>query len=547
MLNDKYEMIALLTGVKSSKKNYYTELKNTIEQVKKKNLQLEIMNEIMKSIKVDMPLGTILENMIEKLKKLIHFDHLSISLLQNHHLVLTNVFPLNPRFMKIGSIIRNENSLYWSALIKRKVMVQRLDDPSVQFYESKYLALLHLKNILVLPIYSKNKKIGVLSIGCNSHSRWTTAEIEFLEQLTDCLAVSIENVQLYSEVLQAKQEWEDTFKAVNDMIIVFDGDIQIVQFNDAAKRLIELSGNTNNPKLEKTFLDLIKETFQSQKTGYMELHYPNQTIYEVYTYPIQNNKQYVYGVIAYIKDVTEKRKMEVQLLHSGKLAAIGEMAAGIAHELNSPLTAILGNSQLLLRSFSKDDPAFSLLHDIKNCGDRCKQIIKSLLTFSRQDEYIFDTFSLNEAIVQVLNLLKFQFKNNQISLNLMLQNDLPLIEGSQTQIEQIIINLLLNAKDAVELSSSTEKEITIKTFKHCNEIHLSVTDNGIGIEENRRSEIFHPFYSTKKNGTGLGLSVSLGIAKTHGGTIEVISKPNAGSTFILKLRLQPSKELGVKS
>lgn len=547
MLEDKHEMIAQLTGVKSSKKSYYTELKKTVDQLKKKNMQLEIMNEVMKNIKVDMPLQEILKNMIEKLRVLIHFDRLGILLLRNNDLTLTNVYPAESHSMEMGTAIHNEHSLYWSALNNRKIIFQPLHDTEVNFYEKKFLTILKLKTVLVLPIYSKNKRIGILSIGRHDESDWSIDDLAFLEQLTDHLAVSIENAQLYNEVLRAKQEWEDTFKAVDDMIIVFDKDLNVIQLNDSVKNFFKISEKANFELLEERCKTLVRETFQSKKAGYNEIHLPNQSTCELYTYPVFNNEQQVYGVIAYIKDVTEKRRMEVQLLHSGKLAAIGEMAAGIAHELNSPLTAILGNSQLLLRTTSKEDSSFSLLNDIKNCGDRCKRIIKSLLTFSRQDEYFFDSFSLNEAVEQVLNLLKYQLEKNKIKITLLLQKDLPVIEGSQSQIEQIIINLLLNAKDAMELSSEKNKEIFIKTGCQSNEVHLSVIDNGIGIEENRLSEIFHPFHTTKESekGTGLGLSVSIGIARTHEGTIEVKSKLHRGSTFILKLPIQQSKGMEV--
>ncbi|MDP4154389.1 MAG: ATP-binding protein [Bacillota bacterium] len=540
-------MIAQLTGVKSSKKSYYTELKKTVDQLKKKNMQLEIMNEVMKNIKVDMPLQEILKNMIEKLRVLIHFDRLGILLLRNNDLTLTNVYPAESHSLEMGTAIHNEHSLYWSALNNRKIIFQRLHDTEVNFYEKKFLTILQLKTVLVLPIYSKNKRIGILSIGRHDDSDWSIDDLAFLEQLTDHLAVSIENAQLYNEVLRAKQEWEDTFKAVDDMIIVFDKDLNMIQLNDSVKNFFKLSEKANFVLLEEGCKTLVRETFQSKKAAYNEIHLPNQSTCELYTYPVFNNEQQVYGVIAYIKDVTEKRRMEVQLLHSGKLAAIGEMAAGIAHELNSPLTAILGNSQLLLRTTSKEDSSFSLLNDIKNCGDRCKRIIKSLLTFSRQDEYFFDSFSLNEAVEQVLNLLKYQLEKNKIKISLLLQKDLPVIEGSQSQIEQIIINLLLNAKDAMELSSEKNKEILIKTECQSNEVHLSVIDNGIGIEENRLSEIFHPFHTTKESekGTGLGLSVSIGIARTHEGTIEVKSKLHRGSTFILKLPIQQSKGMEV--
>lgn len=544
MLEDKNEMIALLTGVKSSKKSYYTELKKTVEQLKKKNMQLEIINEVMKSIKVDMSLEDILKNMMDKLKVLVQFDRLSFLLLRNDDLTLTNVYPEDSHCMEIGSVIPDEHSLYWSALKNRQIIAQRLNDSYANFYEKKYLNGLNLRTILVLPIHSKNKRIGVLSIGSYDESDWSMDDLAFLEQLTDHLAVSIENAQLYNEVSRAKQEWEDTFKAVDDMIIVFDKDLNVLQFNDSVKTFFDNSEKSDFFILEEPCKTLVRGTFQSQKAGYKEIYLKNHFTCELYTYPVHNNDCQIYAVIAYIKDVTEKRKMEVQLLHSGKLAAIGEMAAGVAHELNSPLTAILGNSQLLLRNVTKDDPSFPLLNDIKNSGDRCKRIIKSLLTFSRQDEYIFDSCSLNEAVEQVLNLLKYQLEKNQVVIKLLLQEDLPLIEGSQPQIEQIIINLLLNAKDALEFSPSKNKDIIIKTSLQSNEVHLSVMDNGIGIEEDRLSEIFHTFHTTKESekGTGLGLSVSLGIAKAHGGTIEVSSELNKGSTFTLKLPLQLSKK-----
>ncbi len=413
MLEDKHEMIALLTGVESSKKSYYTELKKTVEQLKKKNMQLEIINEVMKSIKIDMSLEDILKNMIDKLRVLVQFDRLSLLLLRNDNLTLTNVYPEDSHCMEIGSAIPNEHSLYWSALKNRQIIFQRLNDSYASFYEKECLNALHLRTILVLPIYSKNKGIGVLSIGRHAESDWSIDDLAFLEQLTDHLAVSIENAQLYSEVLRGKQEWEDTFKAVDDMIMVFDKDLNVLQFNDSVKTFFDISEKDDFFMLEKPCKTLVRETFQSQKTGYKEIHLQNHSTCELYTYPVHNNEHQVYGVIAYIKDVTEKRKMEVQLLHSGKLAAIGEMAAGVAHELNSPLTAILGNSQLLLRNTTRDDPSFPLLNDIKNCGDRCKRIIKSLLTFSRQDEYVFDSCSLNEAVAQVLNLLKYQLEKNR--------------------------------------------------------------------------------------------------------------------------------------
>ncbi|QIZ08009.1 GAF domain-containing protein [Priestia megaterium] len=548
VLEDKQEMIALLTGVKSSKKNYYTELKTTVEQLRKKNIQLEIINEVMKSMKIDMSLDEMLQNVLDRLKVLLHCERLSLLLLRNHELVLTNVYPEGSRGLKINSAIPNRQSLYWSALLNKQIIFQQLLNTSDVFFEKEYLLDLDIHNVIVLPIFIKNKGIGVLSIGRQDPSEWGLDDLVFLEQLTDHLAVSIENTQLYHEVVRGKQQWEDTFKAVDDMIIVFDKNLNVLQYNDSVRSFFQY--NELSPSfalLRKECKSIIDETFRSQMPGYRDIYFKNNSICETYTYPVQNHQHQVYGVILYLKDVTEKRKMEAQLLHSGKLAAIGEMAAGIAHELNSPLTAILGNSQLLLRNKEKDDPSSPLLNDIKNCGDRCKRIIKSLLTFSRQDEYIFGSFSLNDGINQVLNILRYQLEKNEIMITLELDEDLPEIEGSQQQIEQIIINLILNARDALELADKAKKEITIITSQQEDEVQLIIMDNGIGIEENRLSEIFHPFHTTKEaeKGTGLGLSVSFGIANAHGGTLEVSSTVKTGSTFTLRLPLPLTQELEV--
>lgn len=544
MLTDKKEMIELLTGVKSSKKNYYTELKLTVDQLQKKNMQLEIINEVMKSINIESTFNQILKNVIEKLKVLMRCDRVSLLLIKNEQLILSNVYPENLVQLELNSIIPFENSLYWSALKNNQTIHKILHVTRDTFYEKDYFLAGGVQTVIILPLFLKNKEIGVLSIGRKDDIKWSEADVAFLEQLTDHLAISIENTQLYNEVLNSKQQWEDTFKAVDDLIFIFDENLNTLQCNDKVKSFFNLSGSCPSFSfLGESCRAFILETFRTQSPGYTDLYFQNNKICESYTYLIQNNQQEVYGVILYMKDVTEKRKMEAQLLHSGKLAAIGEMAAGVAHELNSPLTAILGNSQLLLRNRPDDELSFTLLKDIKDCGDRCKQIVKSLLTFSRQDEYTFEAFSLNDAIKQVLYLLKYQLEKCDIVIELNLLEHLPFIEGSQQQIEQIIVNLILNARDAIELTDKPTKKIVLRTFLEHNEVHLVVEDNGIGIEESRLSEIFHPFYTTKESdkGTGLGLSVSFGIAESHGGTLVVNSQVGVGSIFTLRIPLQTTK------
>jgi len=288
---------------------------------------------------------------------------------------------------------------------------------------------------------------------------------------------------------------------------------------------------------------LVEETLATGKTAYRRIQTESGQIFDIYNYPVYNERNQIFACIHHIKDLTEKAKIEAQLLHSAKLAAIGEMAAGVAHELNNPLTVIIGTAQMMLREMEDDRPEKELLRDIINSGLRCKKIIQNLLTFSRQDQQPFEPTDLNEVVERVLSLIKYQINKNKIEIALNLSCDLPKIMANSQQIQQVLINFLLNARDALE-GVEREKKIEVRTFTYPDKsremVAISVTDNGVGIEPENLSKIFNPFYTTKEatKGTGLGLSVSLGIAEAHGGSIEVESTPGKGSTFTLLLPVE---------
>lgn len=545
-------MIEILTGVKSSKKSYYMELKKTIRQLEKKNMKLEIINDVTKSFNIHMSMDEMLGNVLEKLKHIITFDRLSLSLFENNRLILTNVYPESSNGVKGISSLPKQNSLYWQAIERKKPLFYSFSSNKKRLsaVEEETLKQLQIESILLIPLISKEAVIGVISFESKREIIYEKQDLSFLQQLADQLAVCIYNAKLYNAVLQGKKEWEETFRAVLDMLIFVDMNSTIIRFNDSVPRFFQMKGEElNGQKFHRILFNVLEgekispllKSYKTEQPAYCQMTIKNDRICDLYTYPVFNEKNQMYGIIIYIKDVTEKVHTEAQLLHSGKLAAIGEMAAGVAHELNSPLTAILGNSQLLLRQFEQGTSSYQLLQDIKNCGDRCKNIIRNLLTFSRQDQCVFQECSLNFALEQVLSLIGYQIERENIKLETKLNESLPFVEGSVQQIEQVVINFLLNAKDALVEIDRDEKQIVIetnvKTIDNQEWVYLSVIDNGIGIKEKDLTEIFNPFFTTKESmkGNGLGLSVSLGIAKMHGGKIEVKSVEGKGSCFTLLL------------
>jgi two-component system, NtrC family, sensor kinase len=549
-VEDRQQMINLLTGVQSSKKSYYNELKKTVIELKKKNMQLEIINDVTKSFNIDMSIDEMLKNVLDKLQTIFPIERISLSMYENEKLILTNVYPSHSLYFPIGFEFSKKHSLYWKVVESLEKIFYQVDSNQTGYMENKIYESLGIRSVLFVPLIHKGKVIGVLCIGSKEIIEYDEDDLTFFQQFCDQLAVCIENARLYNEVLTSKKEWEETFRSVSEMILIVDLEGNILKYNDAAEDFFQLHLYKSEKRNFHQLLSIdvhnspVLEIVQTKKPVYQEIHFQKR-ICELRAYPVSNESQHIYAIIIYINDITEKRRIEAQLVQSGKLAAIGEMAAGIAHELNNPLTAILGNAQLLLRAASKDDSSYKLLSGIYSCGKRCKTIIQNLLTFSRQDEYMFEDCSVNEAVEQVLGLIGDQIKKQNIIIQKKLDRSLELVEGNIQQIGQIVLNLLINAKDALEEIDIPKKVISIETRSMTEDekkwVLLSVQDNGKGIEEQYLQEIFNPFFTTKRpgKGTGLGLSVSLGIAQAHGGTIEVVSDLGKGSTFTLKL---PAKQ-----
>ncbi len=359
-----------------------------------------------------------------------------------------------------------------------------------------------------------------------------------------------------NELLEIKRDWEVTFSAVTDLLVFINQDYEIQRVNQAAIEFFTMpEDKIIGSKCYQIFYGreakcnpcIGDQVLQAQKTSYQQSRTRYNRVLDIFAYPAFTEQNEPYGVTYYAKDVT-------RFVDSIKLVSMGEMSAGVAHELNSPLTAIVGNAQLLLRETTPEDPQYQLIKDIHSSGIRCQRIIKNLLTFSRQDEFSFEDVNLNEVVDSALSLAAYQIEKSRIELLVNKHPEIPNISGSANSLEQIIVNLLLNARDAIESrflannKNGTIGQITLDTRLHPDgELALvEVSDNGCGIEQDDIPQIFNPFFTTKQSGkgTGLGLSVSLGIAQAHGGFIDVQTVVGQGSTFSLILPLKKTNNGG---
>jgi signal transduction histidine kinase len=230
---------------------------------------------------------------------------------------------------------------------------------------------------------------------------------------------------------------------------------------------------------------------------------------------------------------------ERRLLQAAKLAAVGEMAAGIAHELNNPLTTVTGFAELILDETSTDTPHRADLELILKEARRARDVVRRLLDFARQGERTRSNVDINEIIEEVLMLTRHLIHTSGVQLSLEWVKDAPWVSVDSNQMKQVFLNLIHNALQAMPDGGSLDIQTLVRQRDNRNWITVAVKDSGVGIEVQNKDRIFEPFFTTKadRGGTGLGLSVTYGIVTDHGGTIEVESSPGKGSLFTVWLPL----------
>jgi len=236
-----------------------------------------------------------------------------------------------------------------------------------------------------------------------------------------------------------------------------------------------------------------------------------------------------------IRDITERKKMQDSMIMTDRLASIGELASGMAHELNNPLTAVIGFADIILEEDDintiKEDIAL-LNHEAK----RMAEVTKNMLTFARKHPAIKTQLNINDVVSKVMEIRAYEHRLNNVQVITNLTEDLPEVTGDYFQLQQVVLNIVINAEYFMK-EAHNGGTLDIKTEKTENGIRLSITDNGPGIAKENLTRIFDPFFTTKPigKGTGLGLSICFGIIQEHNGNIYTVSELGKGTTFIIEL------------
>ncbi len=456
-----------------------------------------------------------------------------------------------------------------------------LDIVSKQWPATVRQTIAELDLTYYLPCSVRGRTIAYLGVSRTMKGDFLTSDdLELLTTVCGYIGIAVENAQLYqslerkmAQYERLKEYSENIVESINVGILTVDLDDRVESWNS---RIEELTGIQRSDALGKQLAELFPQELSEQfsavrgETGIEHIYRfvlrpdapsnllempsatngnghptegaaseqapaPREAIVNVAVAPLVSKDLAQIGRLVIFDDITERDELERRLVQADKLSSIGLLAAGVAHEVNTPLAVISAYAQMLGKQVSGDDQKARLLDKIAKQTFRASEIVNSLLNFSRTAPSVLVELDLNRVVQESLLLIEHQIEKAGVKVSLELEEQIPTIQGNSGKLQQVFLNLFLNARDAMNSGGT----LTIRSRKQQDTVRIEVADTGHGIQPENLNRIFDPFFTTKagRKGTGLGLSVSYGIVREHNGSIEVESQPGEGTRFVLEFPL----------
>jgi len=405
---------------------------------------------------------------------------------------------------------------------------------------------------LNVPLCCRSQVLGVMTFLGADMETVDAQQHELLFSIGHQIGITIESLQNITRLLKSKELLQSVFDGITDVLVLLDSQQRIQMVNQAflERNQVHLEQVVGRKFNDLTLREDCPFTFCTAdpalapgKVSVQQVKTEAGTIFEVSLYPSFNEAGELRNIVCYAKDITRQKQVEQRIQQTEKLVALGQLAAGVAHEINNPLGVILCYTDILKADLAEVSDQFSQdLEIIEKHARSCQNIVSDLLNFARSSSTERDICNLNEVVEEVVAMVRQQFAKQEISIELHPDPNLPPTLLSSDRMRQVFLNLLMNAGHAIGRKGAIRLHTRWDADRQL--IMAIVEDDGPGIDEAIINKIFDPFFTTKPQGagTGLGLSVSYGIIRDHGGDIRVDSEPGGPTRFIITLPISPDLE-----
>jgi two-component system NtrC family sensor kinase len=408
-----------------------------------------------------------------------------------------------------------------------------------------------VRSAAVAPLKAQGITMGALAVTDRRGGPFTDEDRRLLSTVATNASVVLANSRLYEMVRRSEEEWETAFNALAEGIAVVGPDGAVLRANRALAAVVELP---ERELLGRDFRELLSGASEAV-SGLIEASYRRERTVPLVVRLDHNNRVLRLtaaplagvepgSVVILIEDVTEQRLLEAQIIQNDKMASIGQLVSGVAHELNNPLTSIAGLAELLLERPAHPELPREHLRVIHDQAERAGRIVSNLLTFARKGVPEQTAVDLNDVISRTSLLIVYELQLHGIELSCDLSPEPVIVLGDRYELQQVLLNLVTNAVQAVAgLEPGLPRGITLSTARANGEAVLRVRDTGPGVPRHLAPYLFTPFFTTKGpgEGTGLGLSLSYGLVKAHGGALTYEPIAEGGAEFRVALPLHPGE------
>ncbi len=539
-----------------------------ITQLRDKMRQIELINELSGIINSSLSIGTVFRIMVSEIRKLVKYDRASLLFFNEREKNLI-IFALDTDMRTIlkkgvkaplagtsaGWVIRNNRP--W---ISRDLLGE------TKFPLDKKLLNEGIRSTVSIPLY-RDKMLGVFNLDSTTPGKYSEKDLEILLPVAKHISIALENAILFEEISKEKKEWERTFDAIADMVWIEDGTQSVLRANrtllvKTGFSGVEITGRSCREILDRIGVSaercLCGDTIRSKRPSFLELRGAGGSIFYFWAYPLVDEEGRLYAIVHYLKDVTSQKRLEQQLIRTDKMASLGTLVAGIAHEINNPLGIIAGYSEALLDR-AKDEKLLRLaefedfpeyLQTIHNEIFRCKDILKSLLEFSRPHGGTFRELDINELIKEVILLVNHKAARLKHNMALNLNRYLPKVYADAGSLRQLFMNIIINSMyftpegGSITITTEMDAGNQEQPSRFPESIKVAIADTGAGVPADIIGKIFDPFFTTRPvgEGTGLGLAICHKIVEKHEGSIDVESEEGKGTTFIIRIPARGSDD-----